>query len=285
MPFRPTRIFLLISLLATTGGGLHAAESPTPPGIKPANDLVTVNGKPITQGMFSVYVRSKQKGKPNEKPDPGQPLALLTELVNFTLLEQDALADKLDQFPVVTAQLELTRMQLLARAAIANHLQNNKITEVQLKADYLQQLSEMNLNEYKVSHILLDSREKADGVIRKLQDGEDFTVVAKSNSKDPSANQGGDLGWLSHGQMDPAIQLAIEKMKPEQFSEEPVKTEFGWHILLLQEIRAVPKPSYAEMRNGLRSERQKALLSEYIVDLRSKAKIETAAPEANKTEK
>ena len=280
----PRLIISVSCLFAVTAGCVHAAESPEPEGTKPGTRentvLVTVNDGVITQDLYAVYNRSKNQGKSPGKRSAEQQMVLLSELINFSLLEQDAENNQLDRLPGIAAQLELARMRVLANAALGNHLIAHQISDEELKAAYEEKTRTGALMEFKVRHILLNSQSDANGVIQRLEKGEDFAAVARDSSTDTSAKQGGDLGWLSQGQMDPAIENALKGMEKHSFSGTPVKSAYGWHVLLLEESRPVPQPNFAEMRAGLISERQKALLAQYIRDLRSKADIRSANPTA-----
>jgi len=284
-PLTPGRIVSIFCLFAIAMGYAHAADSPEPEGAKAGarenTVLVTVNGREITQDLYAVYNRSKRQGNPAGKISPEQQMAALSELINFSLLEQDAVDNKLERLPGVAAQLELARMRVLANAALGNHLIEHQITDEALKAAYEANTQTGTLMEFKVRHILLNSRSDADNVIERLKKGEDFATVARESSTDTSSKQGGDLGWLSQGQMDPAIEKALKGMEEHSFSTTPVQSTFGWHVLLLEESRPVPQPSFAEMRATLISEGQKAQLAQYISELRSRAEVKSATPSAS----
>lgn len=265
------------TLTAASEGEPQAPASTAPPGA-----LVTVNGRTITQILYSAYHRSRQQGQPTAAENQQQQLAILNELVNFVLLEQDAVAKKLDENPSVAAQLELGRSRLLASAAIAEYLRSQNISDSELQQTYEQELKENPLMEYKLRHILLDSQQEAEAVIESLNKGEDFSSLAQSKSNDASAKTEGDLGWLSAGQMDPAVQQAVEQMDDGSYSETPVKSDFGWHILLLEKSRQIPQPSFAEVRASLLQKKQQALLAGYIQELRSNANLVVDAQQAPK---
>ncbi|HHH39434.1 MAG TPA: hypothetical protein ENK50_07660 [Sedimenticola sp.] len=272
------RSLLLAPLLLLAAPVAIAGEtsSQSPPPETPAQAkaaLITVNGRVVSRELFSAYYQLKRRTGPVDISQPAQQLALLNELVNYLLLEQDALERGLDRRPAVAAQLEVARSELLAGAAISDFLERNKPTEQALKAAYAERFKGKPLSEYRVRHILLDSREAAEKAIDRLESGESFSGLARQLSQDTSAANGGELGWLSSGQMDPAIQSALPKMKTGTFTREPVKSGFGWHVLLLEEKRDIPQPSYAEMRETLRQEWQKKQLTVYIRKLREKAKL------------
>jgi peptidyl-prolyl cis-trans isomerase C len=264
---------LLLTPVILSAAGEDTTEN-HPPATAPKEALVTINGRAVSRDIFSAYYQIKRQSQPVDLSGTTQQLALLNELINYMLLEQDAVSKRLDQQPEVAAQLEVTRSRLLASAAINEYLNTHKPSEENLKRAYEQQFKGKPLPEYKVSHILLKSKAEAGEVIEALKGGEAFTALAKERSQDTSAESGGELGWLSTGQMDPALQAALEKMAEGTFSPKPVKSEFGWHVLLLEQIRNIPQPSYAEMRDTLLQEKQKQQLATYIRALREKAKLD-----------
>ena len=273
-----TPLTLLLGCCLLTGPVtfLSAAEGEAPQqqaSAQPSDALVTVNDRTITQALYGAFQRSRQTGHPTAPMSQQQQLAVLNELVNFVLLEQDAVAKNLDQNPGVAAQLELGRTRLLASAAIGDHLRSQSISDAELQADYEREIKENPVMEYKLRHILLESQEEAEAVVSALDKGEDFLQLAKTKSTDPSSKTEGDLGWLSAGQMEPSVQQAAEQMEEGSYSKAPVKSDFGWHVLLLEQRRQVPQPSFEEVKADLLQKKQQALLAGYIQELRSKANL------------
>ena len=259
---------MLMLLTLTTAS--PAAENPAP-SPKPGATLVTVNGKVITPELYAAFRRAAQASRPaGESPAESQ-LAILNQLVNFILLSQDAEKRALDRKPLVAAQVEVARTRILAGAAIADYLSQVQIPETVLKKAYEERFKGMPLTEYRVRHILLQSRDEAADVIRRLQQGEAFTALMQSHAAD---GEGGELGWMSPGQMEPAIEQAVAALQPGEYAAEPVQTDFGWHVVQLEEKRRIPQPSYGEMRASLLQEAQQARLSDYIRTLRSQADLE-----------
>ena len=245
--------------------------------------LVTVNGERVSKQLYAAYFNERSQNQPTATRDSAQQLAILNELVNFLLLAQDAVDMGLDRRPQVAAELKLARSKLLANTAIRERLTSQPVSESALRQAYAEQFKGKALNEYKLSHILVDSQQAAEKSVSALNDGRPFADVARQNSIDASAQSGGELGWVSRGQLDPALVTALADLQPGTYSQQPVETEFGWHVLLLEQVRASAQPSYAEMRASLMQAKQKELLTAYIKELRAKAQLElkALAPAAN----
>ena len=275
---------IVFLLLAACCSPLIAAPGETSAKTSTANALVTVNGETVSKELYAAYYKNRHQEQPAAIQDSEQQLAILNELVNFVLLAQDAVAQGLDQRPQVAAELELARSRLLANAAIGERLSSQPISEAALRQAYDEKITGQTLNEYKVSHILLESEQAAGAIIAALDSGETFASQARQHSRDTSAETGGQLGWLSPGQTDPGLNAALKNMAVGEYSKRPVKSEFGWHLLLLEQIRPIVQPGYGEMRASLLQWKQKQLLTTYIKELRTKAQLELNAVAGNAEE-
>lgn len=273
----------VLFVLAGCSSLLYAAEAAAGGGNSSTRPLVTVNGEVVGDRLFSAYRQSRQPGQVKATDDAARQLAVLNELVNFVLLAQDALAKELEKQPKVATELHLARTRLLANAAIARHLAAQPISEQALRSAYEAHLEGRAVDEFKVSHILLQSADAAEPVIEALRKGQPFAELAKRYSVDASAADGGRLGWLSPGQIDPAIASTLQQLTAGEYSEQPVKTEYGWHLLLLEQQRRIPQPGYGEMRAALLQAKQKEILTDYIKGLRSAARLELHTPAARET--
>lgn len=267
---------LAAALLLEMAAAGAAEPSAAAAGKENANALVIVNGKTITPELYSVFRRSRQESQPTGGDAAGSQLAILNELVNFILLSQDAEKRRIDRNPLVAVRLDLTRTRVLANAAIADYLARHTVPEEQLKKAYDERFKGVPLIEYRVRHILRDSEAGAQALLQELQQGSDFETLMKRYEADGNA---GDLGWMSPGQMEPAIQSAVSGLQPGQYAGEPVQTGFGWHVVQLLEKRQIPQPSYGEMRASLLQEQQQAQLTAYIRELRRNAELEVNSPD------
>jgi peptidyl-prolyl cis-trans isomerase C len=244
--------------------------------------LAVVNGKSITQNMYDTYVqqRDASRTQPHGKVDPK---VVIDEMVNFELLLQDAEKKNLDKEADVAAQLELQRRNVLASAAFRNYTRNNPITEEIMRKDYEDRMSRIDLTEYKLRHTLNDKQEDAKAVVAELDKGKAFADVAKKLSSGPSAAEGGDLGWLSPQDMVPGFKAAAIELEQGKYTA-PVKTQFGWHVIYLEETRKSPPPPFEQVREQVAGIMQRKQIDDYILRLRSTAVIdikqEQSAPTA-----
>lgn len=266
---------------ATIENALTEAETPSNKSTKTAatistlddETLVMINGQPITKTMYALYFQDRTKSMQGDKKSPDMQMKVLNELANVILITQDAEANKLPEQINITTALQLGRSTLLAQAGVQHHIKNNAPNEQQIAAYYEARFGSEPYQEFKARHILLEREEEANEIIEKLNTGADFTTLAKEYSTGPSASTGGDLGWFESTSMVPAFAKALQAMDEGTFSSSPVQTQYGWHIILLEEKRDAPKPSLEEVHEQLKSELQRKVMAKYIEGLRNKATI------------
>ncbi len=197
---------------------------------------------------------------------------------NFeTLLQQFGvqviLAENAPEKPVLQLQAESATRQVYANANLRAYVEEN-LTDEYLQKTYDEVIgSQPDAEEFNASHILVDSDEKALEVKKRVDDGEDFAEVAKEASTGPSAPNGGELGWFGPGQMVPEFEQAVQALEPGQVSD-PVQTQFGFHIIKLNEKRAAAKPTMEEVDSQLREYASNQLIDEYVTEIREGAEIE-----------
>ena len=261
------RVAAPLLLLALAAAPVQAAEE--------AKVLATVNGKQIT----STDVERYRDQRPEE---PATPQALLQELINLELLVQDAEKNKLDQDAAFRTDLELTRRALLAQYAVRKRVEDNPVDEARMRQVYDEQIGKApKATEYRARHILLESEADAGKAIADLDAGGDFATLAKERSTGPSGPNGGDLGWFSAEQMVPEFAQAAAALTPGSYSKAPVQTQFGWHVILLEETREASGPSFEEVKPQIENMLQSMQVREYLEGLRGAAKIEQAQAAAN----
>lgn len=233
-----------------------------------AKVLATVNGKNITQQDYDAYAKenpqSMQLGKER----------ILNELVSRELVYQDALKKGLDKDKEMLSRLETIRHNLILGAALEKAMSNPAITDKELKKMYDERLADFKVQEYKASHILLASKEEAEKVITELDMGGNFAELAKKKSTDPAGKNGGDLGWFASEQMVPEFGQAISQMKKGTYSKSPVQTQFGWHVIKLEDTRSATPPKFEEVKPQLKRVAEQRRAGEYMESLKNKAKIE-----------
>lgn len=252
-------------LTAVSTSGVMAKDKATDDAV-----LATVNGTPIKSSDLDIYMASKgPKAAAGTNPD-----ALLEEVVNRELLKQEAVKKGIDKDENFVKAMELQRTNLLVNGLLSDTIAAVDLSDDALKKEYDEQIKNADLNEYKASHILLKTEDEAKAVIKQLKDGADFAALAKEKSTGPSGPNGGDLGWFQAGSMVPEFAKAVEKMKVGSVSKSPVKTDFGWHVIKLEDKRKIDPPSFEESKNGLKNILANKAVQSYIIKLRDQAKIE-----------
>lgn len=245
-----------------------AALSATPAFAAGDKVLATVNGKAITEQDMQSYLSNNQKGEAMDEQ------SLLNEMISRELVYQDALKKGLDKDPGVQEQIENLRTNIILGAALEQAVQSQPVSDDELKKLYDQQVSQYNVTEYKARHILLKSKEDAEKVITELDMGGDFTELAKKRSTGPSAKQGGDLGWFAPQQMVPEFSQAVAGMEKGNYTKAPVQTQFGWHVIKLEDSRSAEPPSFEQVKPQLAKMAEQQRLGNYIRGLRESAKID-----------
>ena len=143
-----------------------------------------------------------------------------------------------------------------------------------MKKLYDEQFGNYTGTEYKASHILVKTEEEASALITELAEGADFAELAKEHSTGPTGPKGGDLGWFDADQMVPAFSEAVKGMEKGAYSKEPVNTQFGWHVILLQDTREAEPPTFEEVKPQLATQLQQQAVARYVAELRQNAKVE-----------
>jgi peptidyl-prolyl cis-trans isomerase C len=235
--------------------------------------LVTVNGKAINAHLLDTFLLAVT-GKPAAEATKEQRDALLEQLVNMTLAAQAAEKDGQGNSPDVKARLDLLHTQILAEAASDKYVKSHPVSEDEIKAAYDSEVANMP-KEYKARHILLETKEAADAVIKELLAGGDFAKIAKAKSKDPgSAAKGGDLGWFSAQTMVKPFSEALAKLEKGKTTTEPVQTQYGYHVIQLEDVRSPTAPAFEDVKEQVKMFAQRKKLQSYLDDLRKTAKIQ-----------
>ncbi len=264
---------LAAALLSACGDKPAATEAPEPSAAAAPQDYAAmVNGQAITREELAQFVAAKLASQQGEgEPNPG---VALQELINFTLLEQAAEKQGLEQRADVKAELDRQRAQLLARVVIRDRIDNLEITDADLQAEYDAQVAQITQKEYKARHILVKEEDEAKAIIVEIDGGADFAELAKTKSTGPSGPNGGDLGWFRADTMVPEFAAAVEQMQPGEHTKAPVQTQFGWHVIKLEEVRPVQVPPFEDVKEQLRQIVTNKAIQDYIEELRNAAQID-----------
>jgi len=259
MSFKPlVSVCVLSSALLAP---LHAA---------PTDPVVIVNGETITQQDYDGYAQVRETHG-NVTPDRK---TLVKELIQRELMKQDALRQKLDQLPEFIQKIKGTRNNLLMEMAMHDYLEKHPIDDAVLKNKYDMLIVRLKADEYQVRHILVNSEAEAKTIIAELAEGKAFGKLASEKSEDAgSAEDGGDLGWITQSSVVPKFGAALEKLEKGKYTTNPVKSKFGWHIIQLDDVRSVALPSFKSIKERIRAALQSQQMQEYVIELGEKAKI------------
>lgn len=247
-----------------------AAATPQPASAKDADVVATVNGRVISTDMFNYYLQQKQASGPHG----ADPLSVLNELINIELLTEVALVAGLDKRPDVRLELERQRKSLLANLALRERMSQFEIGEAELEAEYEKQVAATDRTQYRASHILVKGEEEAKALIRQLDEGADFAALAEEHSVGPSGKKGGDLGWFAPGDMVPEFAAAVKALKPGSYTNVPVMTQFGWHVIKAVDSREVEPPAFEDVEEQLRTALMTRKVATYLQELRERAEID-----------
>lgn len=242
--------------------------------------VATVNGTPISPAKFDFLLKqSLQQGQPDT---PELRKSLRDKLIAEEIVAQAAVKSGLDKSADVLTQLDLVRQTVLIRAYLQDYIKNNPLGDDAVKAEYEKIKSQMGDKEYHARHILVEKEAEAKEIIAKLKKGEKFDKLAEK-SKDPGSKaKGGDLGWAAPGNFVPEFSAAMTKLQKGQYTTEPVKSQFGWHIIRLEDARTMQAPPFDEVKQNLRQRLQQQQIDTMISDLRAKAKVEETAANEKK---
>lgn len=244
-----------------------ATQTPLP------DPIAVINGKPISKDFYEAYAQQRQTQLGNVKT-PAARQTLTNELIIQELLFQEAEKQKLTEDPQLAQQLAMLEHSFLANATIRKLLTEKAPSEAEIQQEYNTAAATMANQEYKARHILVESKDKADSIIQALNQGADFANLAKEHSKDSSGAHGGDIGWFTADIMEPAFGRAVSQLEKGEYTTQPVQTRFGWHVIVLDDVRKVTPPSLAELRPQLLQKLQANIVNDYITQLQENAEIE-----------
>jgi peptidyl-prolyl cis-trans isomerase C len=260
------------ALLFLTLGAVHAADNKQTNQANEDKAVVVVNGTVLTEQDIDTFAQAVSSSRGQKMPRE----EILNTLIDRELLFQVAMAKGYDKLPDVVRELDNQKRSLLANVTVSEVLRAQPITDQELHKVYEDRVLSVKANEYKARHILVKTEGEAKDIIAQLNKGADFSALAKSKSIDTaSAEKGGDLGWFSANQMVPEFTKATAALAKGKYTTTPVKSQFGWHVIILDDTRPVAPPKFADIKARLEAVVQNQRLSEYISSLRKKAKIET----------
>jgi len=235
--------------------------------------VATVNGKRVPESVFRLQTLATLR-KNVDDLTPEQRKAALDDLIGLYLMADEARTQGVLAERTIAAQMELARIQLEARAMATRFLEKNAATDDEMKAVYDQNLPRLGgQQQFKAKNILVNTKEEADAVIKQLQQGKKFADLAKERATGPTGPNGGDLGWFTADSMVQPVVEAARAMKVGTFSTEPIKSQFGYHVLFLEDERMQEAPSFDSMRSDLKTAVERDKLTKHIRELIAGAKV------------
>jgi peptidyl-prolyl cis-trans isomerase C len=270
---------LLIPALATAQQVLEkkekAPEKAAKPAAKPAagKPIATVNGVVVPQARADFLMQQQaQRGAPDSEQMRS---AVREELINREVLAQEARKAGAEKAPEVQTQLDMVRQEIVVSYYLREFARKNPVTEAEIQKEYDRAKSQHGDKEYKARHILVETEDQAKGLIADLKKGAKFDELATKNSKDTgSAQRGGDLDWNVPGTFDKQFSEAMVKLDKGKYTDAPVKTRFGFHIIQLDDVRPAKFAAIGEVRPRIQQMLVQNKIEQLIKGLRAKAKIE-----------
>lgn len=264
-PYTPTRnglarMAIAIAVAATFIPAVHA-------------QVATVNGVAIPQARLDLILKIRAA---NKQPDSQEARSAIREqLINQEVLMQEAVKKGLHKSPEIAAQLDLQRQEMLVQALAQEYVKANPVTDDTVRKEYERVKLTIPAKEFKVRHILVEKEDEAKDIIAQIKKGGSFEKLAADRSKDPGSKaRGGDLDWAPAGRYVKPFNDALAKLKKGQLTDAPVQTEFGWHVIRLEDERALKVPTLEEAKPQIQQMIQSQQIQKIFAELRAKAKVE-----------
>lgn len=252
---------LIATLMATAFVGAASAQN-----------IAVVNGKAIPKSRADAMINELKKS--GQQDGPQLQAAVRDELIKREILIQEATKRGLAGKPDVQTQLELARQSILIRALVQDQMKKAPVTDAEVKAEYDRVKAEMGGKEYKASHILVDKEEEAKAIIEQLKKGAKFEELAKKSKDTGSAQNGGDLGYQTPGVYVKPFADALVKLEKGKLTETPVQSQFGFHVIKLEDVREAQIPPFDEIKGQIGEQMKQRKLEAFREELSKKAKVE-----------
>ena len=238
-----------------------------------AQNVAIVNGKAVPKTRLDIL--AQQVAKSGRPVTPEMQSQLREEVIAREVFMQEAEKQGLSASDDFKTQMELARQTLMIRSLFADYQQKNKVTDVELKAEYDKFAATNGGKEFKARHILVEKEADAKAIIASIKKGGKFEDIAKKQSKDPgSGANGGDLDWANPASYVPEFSQAMLKLNKGQMTDVPVKTQFGYHIIRVDDTREAKIPAFEELKPQIAQQIEQQRLGAYQQGLREKAKVE-----------
>ena len=238
-----------------------------------AQNLAIVNGKAVPKERAEVLRQQVERsGRPVTPEVEGQ---IKEEVIAREIFLQEAQKRGLEGSADYKTQMELARQTILIRELFADYQKNNPVTDAEIQAEYDKFVANNSGKEYKASHILVEKEDEAKAILAALKKGGKFEEIAKKQSKDPgSGAKGGDLDWANPSSYVPEFTEALTKLEKGKTTTTPVKSQFGWHIIRLDDVRTAQLPKLEEVKPQIAQQLQQTKAAKFQEEMRAKAKVE-----------
>lgn len=266
-------IVFIVAILGVAGGFMLASEAGNAKE-NPANPVIAVvNGEEIRRSDVQDFVSNLPQQFAQAPVEQIYPM-VIDQIINGTLVFQKAEKAKLSDDPEVAKRLTDAKKQIMRSVYIERQLEK-RVTDTKMREEYTSlQKETQGKKETRARHILLETEDEAKAVIKELNAGTDFAELAKKKSVGPTAPNGGDLGYFTEDAMVPEFSKAAFALKPGTYTKEPVKTQFGWHVIKVEDRRDIQIPPYEAIKAQLQAQLNQEALDNILEDLRAEAKIE-----------
>ena len=259
---KPTKLAAALLASALLSSPLLAADKP----------FVKVNGASVSQSLADVFM-AEQKAK-GAADSPELRNAVREELIRREILFQEAKKAGLDKKPDIAAQAEAAKQAILIRSYVQDFIKKNPIADAQLLAEYEKVKAQVGGTEYKAQHILVKEEAEAQTVIDNLKKGAKFEELAKQSIDPGSKDNGGDLGWAASSNYVKPFADALAALEKGKYTDKPVKSDFGYHVIMLEDTRPTSFPPFEEVQPRLLQQAQAQQITKMVEGLRAKAKVE-----------
>ena len=269
-----SRILLVSVVCLLVLAACNSGQSLQSPAISKEDVAATVNGEPVSERLLGLMLK--------ERSDLGRPVdaevrkTYLDRMALQLAVTQEAQKKGIDKRPEVIVKTELSRQSILVNAFVEDYFKSNPITDDAIKAEYEQIKADEGGTEYKARHILVGSESEAKEIIAKLnKNPKGFDALAQEKSKDTNSKaRGGDLGWFVPKRMVPEFSAAVAKLGKGKFTREPVKSMFGYHVILLEDSRPRAAEPFEQIKERLKPQLEQQKMQKLFDEVKAKAKIE-----------
>lgn len=242
-----------------------------------AQNIAIVNGKAVPKARADALIKqvTAQAAAQNQQLPEDLDKRVRDKLVMDEIFTQEAEKKGLAATPEYKAQMEAARQAVLTQALLADYVKTHPISDADVQAEYDKFKAKSAGTEYRARHILVENEAEAKALIAQINAGGNFEELAKKNSKDPgSGANGGDLDFAAPSAYVPEFSAAMVKLKKGEMTQEPVKSQFGYHIIKLEDTREAKFPAFDDVKGQLKQRMEQQRLAEYRDDVRAKAKTD-----------